>query len=428
MFKNLFKILYLFFLPGITVILWGFDTFKFGFFPNSWMSYLAQIIGVLAIGIMTLNITLSSRIMWIENLFGGLDKVLKLHATTGKTAFYLIIFHPILFSIKNFIGLETLLLYFFPGNIFAYNVGIIAYWLLISLVVLTITVKLPYHIWKWTHRLMIVPLVLACMHGYFNNEFATPIYKNWFLVLSSIGTLAYLHRQIWYEYIGPVFKYRLKNKRVLGMITEMEFEPVGKKLIHIPGQFIFLTFLNNRVLGIEAHPFSISSGTNSDLLRISAKNSGDYTAKLQSANIGDSVKITGPHGLFSNKNDKSDQIWIAGGIGVTPFLSMLSSENETREYSISFIYSTKNEAEAVYKDEILSKATKLHHVKAVFHTSDGSGFLNGNKIKELTGYSNLSEKNIYLCGPMIMMNNLQKELMELGVEKSKIIFEDFSLK
>jgi len=102
-----------------------------------------------------------------------------------------------------------------------------------------------------------------------------------------------------------------------------------------PGQFVFISF-NQESLS-ESHPFPISSGPDENLLRITIKNLGDYTKtlteKLQKGTI---AKIEGPYGVFSYKNTPNEnQIWIAGGIGITPFVSFIKDMFKKRVNNIN---------------------------------------------------------------------------------------------
>ena len=125
--------------------------------------------------------------------------------------------------------------------------------------------------------------------------------------------------------------------------------PVNQKMDYKPGQFVFIRFLLSGVkeLPSEWHPFSISSAPGEDKLAISVKALGDYTNALPKLKQGCIVEIEGAYGKFTYTNFKNrDQIWIAGGIGVTPFTSMAKSLPDDG-YSIDLYYSVKSETELV---------------------------------------------------------------------------------
>jgi predicted ferric reductase len=77
--------------------------------------------------------------------------------------------------------------------------------------------------------------------------------------------------------------------------------------------------------GTEAHPFTISSAwKGGGLLRFHVKNLGDHTARLpMTLKVGDRAMVEGPYGCFRFEGDSPRQIWVAGGIGITPFLARM---------------------------------------------------------------------------------------------------------
>ena len=91
-----------------------------------------------------------------------------------------------------------------------------------------------------------------------------------------------------------------------------------------PGQFAFFRF-KSKAVGFEEHPFTISSETQTIFMSITVKKSGDYTAQLSNIIVGDSLYFDGPYGVFSPIDNGSNYVFIAGGIGITPFISILKS-------------------------------------------------------------------------------------------------------
>ncbi len=94
---------------------------------------------------------------------------------------------------------------------------------------------------------------------------------------------------------------------------------------HRPGQFAFVTFDDKE----GAHPFTIASADHGDrVISFQIKALGDYTRSLATRlQPGQTVRVEGPYGRFdiARCNPRARQIWIAGGIGVTPFLAWLES-------------------------------------------------------------------------------------------------------
>jgi predicted ferric reductase len=100
---------------------------------------------------------------------------------------------------------------------------------------------------------------------------------------------------------------------------------------HDAGQFAFVAFDD----GEGAHPFTISSAWKEDgLLHFHIKDLGDYTARLASAlKPGDRATVEGPYGCFRFESDKARQVWVAGGIGITPFMARMEELSCGRQFS-----------------------------------------------------------------------------------------------
>ena len=121
----------------------------------------------------------------------------------------------------------------------------------------------------------------------------------------------------------PRFEYRVESvKAINDRVVAIEMAPRGRAMRFSPGQFVFVQFFQ-RGISTEAHPFSVSSTPEDGRLRIVVKALGDYTSRLPALRRGAVARIEGPFGKFSHHNcPNRKQVWIAGGIGITPFLSM----------------------------------------------------------------------------------------------------------
>lgn len=431
--KNI-KIYFLIGYFGISNLLWLLAKASQGtpLYPEFTPIYVSQLSAINGAMMMSLNFILAGRIKLFERIFGGLDKVYKFHKKIGKYAFALLWFHPLFLILDNFLGLKTILRYLWFGETMAYNFGLAALYLMTILIILTVAIKLPYHIWKHTHRLMVLALIFAAAH--INTAFSDTTYflplKIWLLAFASFGIFMWFYTEIIFGRFGKhIHTYKVSKLNIKGSIAELIFENVKNPITYIGGQFVLMSFKNNKRIPAEFHPYTISSGPNEDL-RISAKDLGNYSTKLFSAQPGDEVKIIGPYGFFTYESLKEhkNQIWIAGGIGVTPFLSILTDMIEKNaDNDISFIYSVKSPEEAVYLQEIKYKISNLKNGKLIEHYSDQAGFLNAVVIAKMTG-KNLPSATILMCGPAVMTAKLKQNFKDAGIPQERVIFEDFDFK
>ncbi|GIW58844.1 MAG: iron reductase [Candidatus Dojkabacteria bacterium] len=392
---------------------------------------LSQIFGLIGIILLSLSYILSARIIQLEEFFGGLDKVYKLHSFIGKIALVFILSHPILLLSENLSLFAYYFVPFYKNQHSALNAGIIALYLYLTLILISIFRFLPYEMWKFTHKLIGIPFFFASFHAlnsYSDVKNYLPLFA-WVLFVSIAGILAYIYKTFLYNYFGPRYLYEVIRVKHFGDIGELYLKPVKNRLNFEPGQFAFLSFIDNPIIPKEHHPFSFSSSPYSDVLRFSYKELGDYSSALKHAKVGDKVYVYGPYGEFTSYNfsEHKKQLWIAGGIGVTPFLSMLSYEIKNEDSKkIIFYYSTKREDECVYYDEISNLCKNADDkIKFINHCSDLEGYLNYERILSDVK-DDLKDYLILICGPESMKKSLTKILIENGIKKNQIVFEEFN--
>ena len=185
------KYILLFLFPISGIIVWYIDKLinKFIFFPENYLTYLMQILGLVSISLLSLNFVLSLKTRTTEKIFGGLDDQYKLHKLVGKIAMITIIFHIGFGIIRSLPSAKAFSLYLIPGTNVNYNFGIFAFWILIVLIFITLYLKLPYHIWKFTHRFLILPLILSVIHIVLTSYSPTqvPLIVTFLIVIGLIG-------------------------------------------------------------------------------------------------------------------------------------------------------------------------------------------------------------------------------------------------
>jgi predicted ferric reductase len=177
----------------------------------------------------------------------------------------------------------------------------------------------------------------------------------------------------------------------------------------------------------EQHPFTISSAPHEETLRLSIKSSGDWTQHLhENLQPGANAFVDGPYGEFSYRAGSQTQVWIAGGIGITPFISWIRDfEIAAPEKDIDFFYTTTVPEEALFLEEI-EKGVRHAGFRAHISHSARDGRLNADKIIKTCG--GLAGKDIYLCGPPPMVEGFRMAFTARGVKPSNIHYEEFSFR
>jgi predicted ferric reductase len=266
------------------------------------------------------------------------------------------------------------------------------------LIVLALWKRFPYRYFFKTHRLLAIVYL--------------------FLMFHSMVLMKFIY---WGEVIGPVmallmiggtaaafvslFRKVGFSRRAVGVIEELVRHPDNRVLKvalalrdrwsgHEAGQFAFVTFDPSE----GPHPYTISSAWNGDgKMFFLIKGIGDYTETLPDAlRMGDLVTVEGPYGRFDFSGDKPRQIWVGGGIGITPFIARLQAlANQADGKTIDLFYSTSAPDESFIsrvRQRAEAAGVRLHVLVA---TKDGR--LNAERICQTV--PEWQSADLWFCGP-----------------------------
>jgi predicted ferric reductase len=194
----------------------------------------------------------------------------------------------------------------------------------------------------------------------------------------------------------------------------------------LPGQFANLYFLQKRLW--SSHPFSFSEGPNGKYLRFSIKGSGDFTTQISKLKPGTRVIIDGPLGAFTEEFSKRDKyLLIAGGIGITPLRALLHPLSEKHQ-DVILLYACRTEADIAFRQEIEMTHCRYHYFLSQPPKTKGDwyeeGFIDLEKIKRLA--PDFLEREIYVCGPPVMLKAQRKLLQEAGFDITHLHYELFN--
>ncbi len=396
------------------------DTLFFGEMRNeSWNNVhriLGEVFSSWVVTVFAFNFLMATRLKWVERIFGGLDKMYLIHRRSGIIAVFLLIAH--------FVIVPRDLTEFTPGK----PLGFYAFALILIGVLLSAAPvfkrKIPYHRWINIHKLMGVFYVMGVLHGLMVNSLIRelPITRVYVFGMAFIGIAAWVYRAFLFNVFNKKLDYKIIEVRNRGhRITEVLMTAAKKEMNFRAGQFAFFKFPT--ISRKEQHPFTISSHPYEEKLRISIKGLGDYTNDLsEKLKEGDPVQIEGAYGHFSSSYIKeSDQIWIAGGIGITPFLSLAKDMHPNK---VHLFWCVKKEEEAVYKDELKTITKNNPKFQFTIWPSDQYGYLNAEKLN----IDNYKNKGYLICGPKALKESLIKQLKAKGVSNENIYDEEFAFR
>ena len=203
------------------------------------------------------------------------------------------------------------------------------------------------------------------------------------------------------------------------------------------GQYATLSFPNIKELK-GSRSFSIVSPPNdSKVWQFGIRVGGKYTSALRRLRVGDAAEVMGPFGQFTYEPDRDGSaLFIAGGIGITPILSMIRYAVANKSTNdLSLLYSVRSLADAPYLDEIESLAQDNKNFHPFYAVTDGRvrpgnpRMLSGRitSVMETQAVNGqLAGRSYFLCGQPSFMKAITKSLQALGITNEDIRTERFS--
>jgi predicted ferric reductase len=392
--------------------------------------FIGELCGAEAIVLFSCSLVLAALLPAVERAFHGLDRASAWHRRVSVAGVVLLVPHIALVTSPPD-PFETT---------FGHGLGDVALLGLLALTLWAIAPRLrgarwpgplrwlartSHEHWLSAHRLTGAFVAVAITHGSIVSptlRHSTPI-RVAFIVVGTIGVLAYLYRELLARYFVPTYDYTVATVRRLSRSTiEVGLDPVRKRLAFTPGQFMVLAI--GGMAGWQRHPFSISSSSTDTRLEAAIKASGDYTDELyEKLRPGAPAKVVGPFGGFDYHDGRYEQVWVAGGIGVTPFISWLRSLNGSLDRDVDFYYSVRRPEDAVFLHEIEEAARHYPTLRPHVVYSERDGILTADDV--IGALRPAVAPSIYMCGPRAMATSLSRAFEDLGVPRSDIRWEDF---
>lgn len=377
-------------------------------------SKIGQIMASNIIIIFSVVFFLSTKNTFVTWLFNGIENVYIYHRFLAILAIIMIFIHSQL----------TYLIFQYYRPDLPIRPATMAVWarnLFIFLVVFALLAKyMNYERWRILHRFMIVPFLMGVYHAVFISSYnllSFSLLGIWMQVIILVGVFSSLYMIVMYRrtafpHKGKVVNVHYPTKDVTELTIELSEDYNFKH-----GQFAFIKIGRQPFNGVP-HPFSISGGLN-NRLTFTIKALGDFTDLLrEQLETGDIVQLSKPYGHMTFKDYKTRQVWIAGGIGITPFLSYLRNEENLKQ-NITLYYSVKSIKDAIHLDLFESLEKTYPHFTYELWESNKKGYLSVSDI-------NLEESpTVFMCGPVAMARALKKEFRKSD-EQHELVYEAFS--
>ena len=406
--------------------------YKFGF--DKTLLQTGKLVGLGAAALLLFQLLLAARLKFFDRVF-TLPRVWVLHRLNGYFIVLLALLHPIFILWPEDFTLPPMELAYWPqaaGLVLLMLIGLqagVSRW--------HQKLKIAFNRWRLYHRyvggLIILMLVLHVL--FVSETFAAGLPR--FALLAATGLCGLIFS------VAGIRAWRTSKKRYVitavkpenDQVTTLELDTGHpERWPYLPGQFAFIS-VDADTISSEPHPFTISSAPSQpDRLTFTIKNSGDWTAGVKNICKGDTLSLNGPFGLFSHLICPPQQplVLIAGGIGITPMLSMLRYMQATGDNRrILLLWSNRQAQDLLCQGELESIARDLTDLTLV-HTFTGEnvagadfGRLDRPKLQALLGGVDRTAA-VFICGPPRMMAQVARDIQDLGFKPRDIYTERFS--
>jgi 3-phenylpropionate/trans-cinnamate dioxygenase ferredoxin reductase subunit len=395
-------------------------------------------LGFIGLAMLGMQSVLTARFPSISGSLGQ-DALLQFHRQTGLVAFGLVLAHPVILLAAEGDYWE----YLDPRDGFLRAVFLNL--VLVALVAIVVTslwrdrLRLPYEWWRLGHGALAVLVVLiGLVHIMQVRHYLDSGWKQalWTAIgVAAIGSVLYVRA------VKPLrvkrHPYRVTAVEPLAAgIWRLALEPdQGEVLRFRAGQFAFLTIAESP-FSLQQHPFSVaSSARRTDHLEVAVKELGDFTRGIGRTPLGARAYVDGPYGsLHLPADPPGGLLLVAGGIGITPIMSMLRTlADDGSTVPTVLVYANRRAEDIAYAEELerLASLIRLEVVHVVAEPEPGWSGERGLVSAELLGRYLPGEApqrwRCVLCGPPPMMEAVEQALVELGMPVGRIESERFDI-
>lgn len=421
--------------------------------------------GLLAMGLMSMAMVLALRPAWLENPLGGLDKMYRLHKWIGISAVLAVLAHWLLKEssgvITDLVGRtdrparELVLPFLTSSRSLAKDLGSWSFYAAVVMLLLTLWKKFPYHPWRLLHKIMPVLYLMMVFHAAALmplNYWTGPsgVLLAILLVAGTFSALVALTQKI-----GATRQYNghITGLKSYGPVLEVTCDAGPDWPGHIPGQFAFVRFDT-----LEGHhPFTIASAAEPGSHRVvfEIKALGDYTRTLsEKLHVGQPARIEGPYGRLDFRTGRSEatQVWVAGGVGITPFIAWLESlqpdaspESVTPTTatapapvltgkpqdmpwnSIQMHYCVNHADKDPFAIRVRALCEKLPFLKLHIHDGHKGDRLDAHKLLGTLSKEN-PQLDVWICGPTGLANSLRQAIDSQHLTQASLHQEVFEMR
>ncbi|WP_367324427.1 ferric reductase-like transmembrane domain-containing protein [Streptomyces sp. HUAS ZL42] len=398
-----------------------------------WLTGAGRIAGLLCGYTCAVLVGLMARVPLLERRIGS-DRVARWHAMAGRYTVCLLVAHIVLILAgyaaqdrASFWHETVTVILDYPemlkataGTAILFAVGITS--------ARAVRRRTSYEFWYYVHLLTYAAAFLAFGHQLaLGNDFTgnTAATAAWYVLYLGVAALV-----VWFRILAPVrlnLRHRLRVESVHREAPGVYSVVVrGRRLDELgarAGQFFRWRFLAQG-MGRTSTPYSLSAPPRQDLMRITVKALGGHSAAVALLRPGTRVWAEGPYGaLTADRRTAHRSLLIAGGVGITPLRALF----ETLPGDVTLLYRARTAEDLALGGEL--EAVARWRGARVLYALNGPG----GERPDLTAGSlsaalpDLSEHDVYICGPHGFARDLYQELRAAGVPDRRIHHESFEL-
>ncbi|MGH3513337.1 MAG: ferredoxin reductase family protein [Pseudonocardiaceae bacterium] len=412
---------------------------------SSLLSQLSVGMGLLATSMLVCVVVLPSRLRSLTRTL-GIDGVLGIHRFVGLAVTLLVGLHIILVVAAKPANVALFDIVHAPNRARTAVGATVALGALVALTVLRRRLQQRYEVWRWVHvALAGSVLVLSALHIWWLNHLVRDTAMRALFTVLAVAALGVLgYRWLWLPLRGPRREYVVRELRPeTSTVSTLVLEPRRRDghrrgyrtLEFAPGQFAWIRL--NPSIGAQEHPFTIASSAHVGLwTEFTIRHSGDFTSELRQLRPGSPVWVDGPHGAFTlDLRRCTGLVMIAGGVGITPMMSMLRTlahRRDRRPHRLVVVARTLDDL--LFRTELSQLQQKLDLTVIELlrqpppSWTGASGAVDEDLLTALLpGTFRRNQLDYYLCGPPAMVTDVLTVLDGLDVPQPRIHTEQFDL-
>lgn len=396
-------------------------------------------LGFVGLAMLGLQFVLAARIHRVTAPF-GMDVVLQFHRQISYVALAFVLAHPILLFVLDSRFVRLLNVFHSPLRAKFAVASVVLLLVLIASSLWRRRWRLPYAVWQLLHAVLAVLVVFTALVHVLLIEYY--VSQFWEKILWTTMSAAFVALGIWVRIVKPIQRFRHRWNVVdvepepggVVTITLAPSSPAEREFRFRPGQFAWI-HTTKSPFALTYHPFSIcSSAEDTSQVAFTIKAGGDFTQDIGSLGAGDTVYVDGPWGQFTmERHEGPGFVFIAGGVGVTPMLSMLSTLADRGDRRPCMLFLANHEADTIVAgaaiDE-LSGRLDLTVVHVLSQPREGWSGETGHLRAELFDRylpDSRARLQYFICGSPPLIDTVEAALAELRIPSERVHAERFAM-